>query len=481
MLLAGLLFMVQPYYTWAQDQNGHPCRVSLDPEVSLFEIENMNPGDSYTETVVVTKSGIDSANLYLTWDWVDGDPELGELGSLFEQLILVISFEGDELYRGPMVGGPIAGDPSAIQDALFVIFMEHGDEAVLDFTVILPGPESGNEFQGSTLETELVFYTICDDDPPPPPPDRPGINIEKYTNGVDADLPTGPFIPVGNDVTWTYEVTNTGNVPLSNVEVTDNIPGVNPVYVSGDNNEDGILQVWETWIFEATGLAEEGQYANIGTVVGTSPIGRSVNDSDPSHYYGIPTDEPAINIEKATNGIDADLPTGPQITVGDEVTWTYVVTNPGNVPLSNIMVTDNMPGVNPSYVSGDVDEDGILQPGEEWLYEATGVAEAGQYANVGTVVGSPPTGANVTDSDPSHYIGIEEPDETVVDPEDPEVEPEPEEDPEVIIIAPEVPRVDPPLPRTDGVSMGLFISGLLLLLAGYSLRKSNAEEARQNR
>ncbi len=50
----------------------------------------------------------------------------------------------------------------------------------------------------------------------------PGVNIEKDTNGVDADTPPeGPFIPVGDPVRWTYIVTNTGNIPLTGIDVAD--------------------------------------------------------------------------------------------------------------------------------------------------------------------------------------------------------------------------------------------------------------------
>ncbi len=470
LVIFSLMLMFQPLFTWAQIvTDAHPCRVALDPTENLFELENMNPGDIYSRTVEVTKTGTSSANLYMTWDFISGTPGLGELGSLFEQLILVISYKGDELYRGPMVGGPRAGDPSSINDALYIAFMNYGDVLLLDFKVILPGPETDNEFQGSTLVTKLVFYTICSDEP-----DTPSIRIEKATNGVDADVPTGPSIPVGNAVNWTYVVTNPGSVPLSNIVVTDSRAGVNPVYLSGDINSDSILQVGETWIYQANGVAVVGQYSNIGTVVGTPPLGSNVIDSDPSHYYGITLDETVINIEKSTNGIDADLPTGPQIAVGGNVTWTYVVTNPNTIPLYNIVVTDNRTGVSPVYISGDVNGDNVLQPGEVWTYRATGIAVSGQYSNIGSVTGASVSGKVVTDSDPSHYYGVATPEEVVVEPDEPEVEPE------ELIIPPEGPKVDPPLPRTDGFSIALFLIGALFLLSGLILKKSLAKNQHEH-
>ena len=38
----------------------------------------------------------------------------------------------------------------------------------------------------------------------------PEINIVKLTNGSDNDTGTGPVVQVGSTVTWTYNVTNTG-------------------------------------------------------------------------------------------------------------------------------------------------------------------------------------------------------------------------------------------------------------------------------
>ena len=51
-------------------------------------------------------------------------------------------------------------------------------------------------------------------DPPKVAP-PPAIAHVKLTNGTDNHAPTGPVVPVGSPVTWTYRVTNTGNVPVT--------------------------------------------------------------------------------------------------------------------------------------------------------------------------------------------------------------------------------------------------------------------------
>lgn len=82
-----------------------------------------------------------------------------------------------------------------------------------------------------------------------------------------------------------------------------------------------------------------------------------------------------------TNGPYADTPvSGIQITKAasptaqtsgpGSVTYTYKVTNPGTFALSNVSVADDK--VSPvNYVSGDVNTDNQLQPGETWIYTAT--------------------------------------------------------------------------------------------------------------
>lgn len=216
------------------------------------------------------------------------------------------------------------------------------------------------------------------------------VDIEKFTNGQNADLPPGPAVVVGSTVNWTYIVRNTGSRPLTDIVVTDD----QGVVVSCPATT---LGAGESFTCTASGVAVSGQYANIGTVTATMPDASTVQDSDPSHYFGQAA--PAITIEKATNGIDADSPPGPSLPVGSTVNWTYEITNISSDDLVDIIVTDDQ-GVVVS-CPGDT-----LAPGASMTCTGSGLAQSGQYANFGNVTATLSTSEEgVAASDPSHYYG----------------------------------------------------------------------------
>ncbi len=175
----------------------------------------------------------------------------------------------------------------------------------------------------------------------------PEIGIETLTNGQAADSPPGPFVAVGSPVTWTYVVTNPGTVALTNVAVTDD----QGVAVTAPKTT---LQPGESMIATAHGTAQDGQYANIGTVTAELPDGTPVTDSDPSHYFGGTVVPPVANFTaNATDGLAplavqfADTsdgsPTGWAWEFGDGETSTeqhpvHVYTVPGNYTV-NLTVT----------------------------------------------------------------------------------------------------------------------------------------------
>jgi uncharacterized repeat protein (TIGR01451 family) len=220
------------------------------------------------------------------------------------------------------------------------------------------------------------------------------INLEKHTNGFDADtVEESPYLDVGEEVTWSYIVRNEGNSTMSGIAVTDSDLGAITCPSTA-------LAVAEEMTCTATGTAEQGLYENTATVTGVDAAGASHTDIDPSHYRGV---VPGIFVQKLTNGVDADNPPGVQVGQEDQVTWTYAVTTGGH-PTADITVVDDDIGVTPVYVSGDTNNNGILEFGEVWIYQATGTAEQAQYANVGTADGYDQIDElDVQATDPSNY------------------------------------------------------------------------------
>jgi hypothetical protein len=132
---------------------------------------------------------------------------------------------------------------------------------------------------------------------------------------------------------------------------------------------------------------------------GDGKVGERV-PGDPTKTFGedCQPSGPSVEIEKFTNGEDANSPPGPSITVGSAVVWEYLVKNTGTLTLTAVTVTDDR-GVSVSCPSTTVNV------GQRMTCTATGVAVLGQYRNVGTVNASS-TGGSVSDSDVSHYLGV---------------------------------------------------------------------------
>lgn len=168
-----------PYYTWAQEMNNRPCRVSVQPETPIFEIDNLNPGDAYEGTAVVTKEGSIPANLYFVWKMVEGDLKL------YQQLDLTIWINDDPLpiYEGKMSNWAYDGRGNTEHSAYFVKYIEVGEEVAFRFRVVLPGPETGNVYQGAAVNIALEFYTKCpsddDDREDELSPEEPGTEPEE--------------------------------------------------------------------------------------------------------------------------------------------------------------------------------------------------------------------------------------------------------------------------------------------------------------
>jgi uncharacterized repeat protein (TIGR01451 family) len=211
----------------------------------------------------------------------------------------------------------------------------------------------------------------------------PSLNITKiftWTKGSGSQ--------VGDNVTYTYTVTNTGNVTLDNITVIDDKLGSIPLaYTSLLSGENVIGTVTLTLTQE---LLDSGSQTNIATASGLPPIGPAVTAQDTRTVTFI--SNPSISIQKTF-----EWTKGNGASVGDNVTYTYIVTNTGNVTLDPVTVTDDKLG---AITLGST----ALPPGEF----TTGTAiltitepdiDAGSQTNIATATGIPLSGPDVTSQD----------------------------------------------------------------------------------
>ena len=73
--------------------------------------------------------------------------------------------------------------------------------------------------------------------------------IPVYALNVEKSSTTTAITTTGQVVPYAFMVTNTGNVPLSGITVTDPKCDANPAYQTGDTNTNNKLDVSETWTY----------------------------------------------------------------------------------------------------------------------------------------------------------------------------------------------------------------------------------------
>jgi len=152
----------------------------------------------------------------------------------------------------------------------------------------------------------------------------PLINVTKIPNPLA--LPEGP-----GSVTYTYTVTNIGPVPMNYVWVRDD--KCTPVeFISGDSNNDSILDLNETWIYRCTKLVFSTE-TNIATAHGSTGNGEVYNTASATIVVGVPstnTVTPTIQVNNftATNSSPVAVPKLPKTGFSPRETntpWNYFV------------------------------------------------------------------------------------------------------------------------------------------------------------
>jgi hypothetical protein len=200
----------------------------------------------------------------------------------------------------------------------------------------------------------------------------------------------------GEQITYTYTVTNTGNVTLRNVALTDNRLGA--VACLTATLAPGESTTCLGYHLTTQADVDAGQITNAAIVAGDPPTGPPVTDGATDAVYA--DRAPAIAERKTAFPLEYDAP-------GEKITYTYTVANTGNVTLHNVTLADDRLGDVACPAS-------VLALGESMTCHAVTVTTQadvaeGRLTNAATVTGDPPTGPPVTDGDTQTVYVIRHP------------------------------------------------------------------------
>jgi hypothetical protein len=200
---------------------------------------------------------------------------------------------------------------------------------------------------------------------PSPPAKHPSIKVVK-------DGPASAY--VGSQVTFTFKVTNTGDVVLTNPVVTDDKCAPVTKVPNGQNQFDP----GDVWDYTCTTTITDAMGDElVNTVEACGKYGNQEVCDEDDHKTKIP--KPAIALEKTGAATAA---------AGDTFTYSFKATNTGNVTLTNVVLTDNKCQSTLTRVEPNL-ADATFDKGDQWYFTCTVVAPAGpaQVDNIAKVCG----------------------------------------------------------------------------------------------
>lgn len=243
---------------------------------------------------------------------------------------------------GATVSGTIASLSPGATDSTTITATYRLQDVDLDAGMLTNQAEVTAQAPVNGPVTDLSGTTAGDDDPLVVMFDQqPGIVLIKTADTTALSDPP----QVGDVITYAFEIRNTGNVTLTDVDITDTLPGIvlsgGPITLGPAGSPTAINTDAFTATYTLTPAdMTAGEVINEATVSGTDPLDVVFQD-DSTVTVPIPQ-VPGIELLKVITD-QLDLEDGPD--VGDILTYGFTVTNTGNVPLENVTINDLLPGV----------------------------------------------------------------------------------------------------------------------------------------
>ncbi len=258
-----------------------------------------------------------------------------------------------------------------------------------------------------TLPALLTSTPAGADTPPPPapsatPPAPSAISIV-------ASSTTASYSTVGNSISYTYAVTNTGGVPLTSVSVADDTttpagpttaPECQSVTGAGScaGGTTAAVPPGAAATFTATYTVTQKDVDNdsvidSATATASSPEGGTISATSNQTIVRA-VQSPAITLTNSSTVVGSS--DGAYTAVGQSVGFSSLIANTGNVTLDAVTLTDQMPGLTGLSCPGTVLAPGANETCTATYTTSTADVQAGSITNAATVKGTTPSGGNVT-------------------------------------------------------------------------------------
>ncbi|WP_245617718.1 DUF11 domain-containing protein, partial [Nitriliruptor alkaliphilus] len=235
----------------------------------------------------------------------------------------------------------------------------------------------------------------------------PAASLVKSAEVVDVN--GNALTDAGDEIWYSFTVTNDGNVTLTEVSVDDPLLAANSITITCDPTtlapgESVVCTADAAYVITQADV-DAGAVLNTAIADATAPDGSSVVSNESSTV--VPTDQvAAIDLVKTADAAE--------LVAGETVTYTFTATNIGNVTLTDVSIVDDVAAFTGSgeisELTCDPDQPATLAPGEQLTCTATYVVtqadvDAGQVHNQADVSGLDPDGGMVTDADTADVPG----------------------------------------------------------------------------
>ncbi|GAB3614744.1 CshA/CshB family fibrillar adhesin-related protein [Humibacter ginsengisoli] len=236
------------------------------------------------------------------------------------------------------------------------------------------------------------------------------------SNTVTVHIPASPALSIvktadvtaaaaGEKITYTFTVTNTGNVTITDPQVADTgFTGHGAL--SNVVCPTGPLTLAPRQVETCTATytvvqadIDAGSISNAATVTGTPPGGATPPKAETPPVV-LPTNpHPALALVKTASSQQV-------MTVGQVITYTFAITNTGNVTITDPKVNEGAFTGHGTLSAVTCPPGSVLAPGQEidctatYTVVAADLAAGGVLSNTATVTGTTPGGAPIS-SDPS--------------------------------------------------------------------------------